>query len=225
MSSEAAETWSSRRQLVDAGLKWVAEPPDSLLHISANHQQETVQSTHNMVLIGLIGMVCIAALAVIYFRFFYKYCNACDVGGGLQRNGSRLDYMRRAAAESAGSGVVGSQAGGAAAGNGSSGGGLPVGLIKLLPSLEFDEKVMRCEEERDCSICLTHFLPKEEVRLLPSCAHLFHQSCIDAWLLCHASCPLCRSGIFLPMDKIPSFFAHLMSPTLPYTRDFSITQL
>ncbi|MCO5608019.1 hypothetical protein L7F22_062222 [Adiantum nelumboides] len=221
MSSRVAETWiSSRRQLVDAGLKWVAEPPVSFLHISANHQQETAQSTHNTVLIGLIGMVCIAALAVIYLRFFYKYCNACDVGGGLQRSGSRLDYLRRAAA-TAGSGVVGRRTGGAAAEDGSSAGGLPVGLIKLLPSVEFDEKVMRCEEERDCSICLTRFLPKEEVRLLPSCAHLFHQSCIDAWLLSHPSCPLCRSGIFLPMDKTPSFFAHLMSPTLPYTRDFS----
>lgn len=44
----------------------------------------------------------------------------------------------------------------------------------------------------ECVVCLSEFIPGEQVRLLPGCHHGFHIACIDAWLLTHASCPVCR---------------------------------
>ncbi|XP_061869203.1 E3 ubiquitin-protein ligase RNF128-like [Colius striatus] len=45
-----------------------------------------------------------------------------------------------------------------------------------------------------CVVCLEPFQPKEVVRVL-TCKHLFHQHCIDPWLLEHATCPLCKWDI------------------------------
>ncbi|NXX73780.1 RN128 ligase, partial [Urocolius indicus] len=46
-----------------------------------------------------------------------------------------------------------------------------------------------------CVVCLEPFQPKEVVRVL-TCKHLFHQRCIDRWLLEHRTCPLCKWDIF-----------------------------
>lgn len=41
-----------------------------------------------------------------------------------------------------------------------------------------------------CSICTEDFLDRENVRILP-CAHIYHQPCIDSWLLDFSgTCPL-----------------------------------
>jgi len=45
--------------------------------------------------------------------------------------------------------------------------------------------------DAECSICLGSYCDGEEVRKL-SCGHLFHQRCVDVWLLGHQNrCPLC----------------------------------
>ena len=45
-------------------------------------------------------------------------------------------------------------------------------------------------EPASCSICTEDFLDKENVRILP-CAHIYHQRCIDSWLLDFSeTCPL-----------------------------------
>ncbi|GJN29437.1 hypothetical protein PR202_gb17663 [Eleusine coracana subsp. coracana] len=36
---------------------------------------------------------------------------------------------------------------------------------------------------------------EDKLRLLPTCGHAFHVPCIDAWLLSHSTCPLCRGSI------------------------------
>jgi hypothetical protein len=45
-------------------------------------------------------------------------------------------------------------------------------------------------EPASCSICTEDFLDREDVRILP-CAHIYHQRCIDSWLLDFSgTCPL-----------------------------------
>ncbi|CAL5051493.1 unnamed protein product [Urochloa decumbens] len=47
----------------------------------------------------------------------------------------------------------------------------------------------------DCAVCLCEFAGDDKLRLLPTCGHAFHVPCIDAWLLSHSTCPLCRGSI------------------------------
>ncbi|KAJ1258356.1 hypothetical protein BS78_10G069000 [Paspalum vaginatum] len=51
------------------------------------------------------------------------------------------------------------------------------------------------EEPFDCAVCLCEFASDDKLRLLPTCGHAFHVPCIDAWLLSHSTCPLCRGSI------------------------------
>ncbi|KAJ3125003.1 hypothetical protein HK098_000668 [Nowakowskiella sp. JEL0407] len=48
-------------------------------------------------------------------------------------------------------------------------------------------------ESEPCSICLEALKPRDEVRKLPTCEHVFHKECIDNWLLEQSCCcPNCR---------------------------------
>jgi hypothetical protein len=53
----------------------------------------------------------------------------------------------------------------------------------------------RCRDDEECAICLNAFKKGDSIRSLPSCAHQFHRSCIDLWLLRRADCPLCKRGV------------------------------
>ncbi|KAF7456536.1 E3 ubiquitin-protein ligase RNF128 [Cryptosporidium felis] len=46
----------------------------------------------------------------------------------------------------------------------------------------------------NCIICLNDFTSSEMARCLP-CNHVFHEDCIDMWLLRNAVCPLCQVSI------------------------------
>jgi len=45
-----------------------------------------------------------------------------------------------------------------------------------------------------CAVCLANLEEGEEARGLP-CEHLFHRSCIDAWLSKSKQCPVCRQAV------------------------------
>merc|ERR1712056_44043 len=45
-----------------------------------------------------------------------------------------------------------------------------------------------------CAVCLANLEEGEEARGLP-CEHLFHRSCIDAWLAKSRQCPICRQAV------------------------------
>ncbi|KFX93028.1 hypothetical protein O988_07025 [Pseudogymnoascus sp. VKM F-3808] len=60
-----------------------------------------------------------------------------------------------------------------------------------------------------CSICIESFPENENVRILP-CNHIYHQRCIDPWLLNKSgTCPLCRK----PLQEALSSLS--FAPALP----------
>ncbi|XP_058069168.1 RING-H2 finger protein ATL65 [Magnolia sinica] len=98
--------------------------------------------------------------------------------------------------------------------------GLDETAIKTIPlsvyakgkrrSISIDSSV----NSRDCAVCLLEFEENDCVRTLPACAHAFHVDCIDIWLRSHASCPLCRAGIFRPESPFLPLMSARIRPSL-----------
>ncbi|KAJ3593057.1 hypothetical protein NHX12_005395 [Muraenolepis orangiensis] len=65
---------------------------------------------------------------------------------------------------------------------------------KLLDKQEEEEVADEEDTEEKCTICLSILEEGEDVRRLP-CMHLFHQLCVDQWLLTNKKCPICRVDI------------------------------
>ncbi|PKU71030.1 RING-H2 finger protein ATL74-like [Dendrobium catenatum] len=66
-------------------------------------------------------------------------------------------------------------------------------LERRIPTRRYERKEGNGEEE--CSVCLSAFLDGQRVRRLLDCNHCYHASCIDRWLMSHASCPICRADV------------------------------
>ncbi|XWS66274.1 hypothetical protein CRYUN_Cryun05aG0185400 [Craigia yunnanensis] len=47
----------------------------------------------------------------------------------------------------------------------------------------------------DCAICLEEFREGDSCRIISKCRHLYHQLCIDQWLVKDRHCPLCRGSV------------------------------
>ena len=43
-----------------------------------------------------------------------------------------------------------------------------------------------------CIICLDYLNKDENYRLLPICNHIYHEKCIDKWLIKNSKCPICK---------------------------------
>ncbi|KAI4381018.1 hypothetical protein MLD38_007136 [Melastoma candidum] len=51
-----------------------------------------------------------------------------------------------------------------------------------------------CCPETKCAVCLEDlFCDFGNQVALPGCGHLFHRDCINKWLDCSSSCPMCRA--------------------------------
>lgn len=80
-------------------------------------------------------------------------------------------------------------------------------VIKSLPLVVYAaESFQGLNLDLECAVCLSEFEEGEELRLLPSCKHMFHPGCIDGWLRSHPFCPLCRSSV------LSTSWAELHSP-------------
>ena len=50
-------------------------------------------------------------------------------------------------------------------------------------------------QEDHCSICSDIFIPRDIIRIIKKCNHVFHQSCIDRWFYNENLCAICRQDI------------------------------
>ncbi|XP_010531122.1 PREDICTED: NEP1-interacting protein 1 isoform X1 [Tarenaya hassleriana] len=75
--------------------------------------------------------------------------------------------------------------------------GLAGDIVEKIPKIKITCKntIDASGNKVSCSVCLQDFQIGETVRSLPHCHHMFHQPCIDNWLLRHGSCPLCRRDL------------------------------
>ncbi|KAJ8573470.1 hypothetical protein K7X08_009981 [Anisodus acutangulus] len=52
-----------------------------------------------------------------------------------------------------------------------------------------------------CAVCLNDVIGGENCRKLPKCGHVFHEECVDTWLQCNWTCPLCRRQVTNDLPK------------------------
>lgn len=78
--------------------------------------------------------------------------------------------------------------------------------LRALPLLSYSGAG---KEPAGCAVCLSELEEKEAVKAIPGCGHVFHPDCIDAWLLCHGSCPVCRSTQLFGLGSCGAARAHV----------------
>ncbi|KAI3997731.1 hypothetical protein MKX01_011806 [Papaver californicum] len=74
-------------------------------------------------------------------------------------------------------------------------GGLALKVIETFPVFACSDIKNTNERVVECAVCLGEYEDEDMLRLLPICRHVFHCQCIDAWLVSHSTCPVCRSNI------------------------------
>jgi E3 ubiquitin-protein ligase ATL41 len=100
--------------------------------------------------------------------------------------------------------------------------GLAPGDVAVLPKFTFHAASpgrwvgkAKAASPDSCAVCLDELREGAVVRMLPSCKHYFHASCVDVWLLSRATCPVCRASP--GQEKVRQGLAS-MSPPLSQLR-------
>lgn len=71
----------------------------------------------------------------------------------------------------------------------------PAPLIARLPTFTYSGKPGDLASEDDvCAVCCSEYEQGEELKILP-CMHAYHSACIDEWLGCDHTCPLCKHNL------------------------------
>ncbi|VAI48025.1 unnamed protein product [Triticum turgidum subsp. durum] len=94
--------------------------------------------------------------------------------------------------------------------------GLEPFVVAAIPTMTYSSEAFHSKDDAQCSICLGEYDEKEILRIMPTCRHNFHLSCIDIWLEKQTTCPICRISLDLPGGKasasparsLPQLFGH-----------------
>ena len=65
-------------------------------------------------------------------------------------------------------------------------------FVKQLPSLMYEP--YQNLREPTCASCLADFKFGDEMSILPSCWHAFHEECVMDYFLENKNCPFCKKG-------------------------------
>lgn len=153
---------------------------------TSSHSQQETESFFTPLLISMACMVGTCVVIVAYHLFVVKYC--------LYR---RRRWRRQVAEEILARQHLAAEADVA----NRSALGVEEKVLKTIPiftySAEKGHRDFRMDQG-ECAVCLGELDDGEAVRLLPSCRHAFHVTCIDQWFLAHSSCPVCRSPVTAP---------------------------
>ncbi|VVA97609.1 unnamed protein product [Arabis nemorensis] len=82
--------------------------------------------------------------------------------------------------------------------------GIDQSVLRSIPVVDFSSKDFKHNVE--CVVCLSELVEGDKARVLPTCNHLFHADCIDSWLRCQSTCPICRNKVgSVPLVTRPEF--------------------
>ncbi|XP_008809063.1 RING-H2 finger protein ATL67-like [Phoenix dactylifera] len=73
--------------------------------------------------------------------------------------------------------------------------GLEPVVVAAIPTIKYNRDTFHSGEDALCTICLGEYQEKEILRIMPTCGHNFHLSCIDVWLQKQSTCPICRLSL------------------------------
>ncbi|EFH62520.1 hypothetical protein ARALYDRAFT_900366 [Arabidopsis lyrata subsp. lyrata] len=66
--------------------------------------------------------------------------------------------------------------------------GIKPSVLRSIPVVDFNPPAFRYGVE--CVFCLSEFVDRDKIRILPNCNHCFHVVCIDRWFQLYSTCPI-----------------------------------
>lgn len=73
--------------------------------------------------------------------------------------------------------------------------GLEPVVMAAIPMIKYNRETFDSGEDAQCTICLGEYQEREILRIMPTCGHNFHLTCIDEWLHKQSTCPICRLSL------------------------------
>ncbi|KAK9061331.1 hypothetical protein SSX86_018511 [Deinandra increscens subsp. villosa] len=74
-------------------------------------------------------------------------------------------------------------------------------LVASFPTKKYSDPFFSQAKDSQCIVCLSEYHADDTLRILPSCEHFFHSTCIDIWLQQHYTCPVCRVSLREVLDR------------------------
>jgi E3 ubiquitin-protein ligase ATL41 len=154
-------------------------------------QQQQSYSFSGRVLLTAVVILAIMTVVFVLVRLLLHHLFARGGGGGFLATGLRRSF-------------------GSFGGRSSSRRGLDASALAALPVTEYRRRAAEVVDfgsnsssststaaaaAAECAVCLSELDDGEKVRALPSCAHVFHVECVDAWLRSRTTCPVCRAEV------------------------------